>query len=263
MDVQEIVLRLHALWQREGCLVLSSRARTTIGDATIGPTLFFSALGPSPRRVACVEAAYRYRVLLKPAPADGLECFLAGLAAAGIDTRAHDVRFLPEDWVSPALDLRGAGWRVDVDTSPVGRFTYLQEVGGVPTDPVSALLEIDLEGLGLLVQGRDSVDALSWGGGMTHRDLLALETIEFLRYAHEVADAARLTRLLDLVEEESRAALAAGLSAPAYVGVLSCAHLADLLQTRAPAGEEGRSVAQARDLARACARTYLARGMSG
>lgn len=266
MDVQEIVLRLHSAWQGYGCVLLSPRAQAPVGPATIDPCLFFSALGPVPCRVACLETvlapgeiAHRYRVLLKPAPPDGLERFLAMLRTAGIDLDGHDVRLLPEDWTSRVLDTRGAGWRVDVDASTVGRFTYLQEVGGVATEPPSALLDFDLGGIALAAQGGESIDALTWGGGVAHGDLFASASAEEARYAHDVADVARLARLLGLVEEEARAALAAGLSLPAYAGALSCAHLATVFRTRALVREEERAVACGRDLARACARAYLAR----
>lgn len=270
MDVQEIVLRLHSAWQGYGCVLVPPRALVAVGPATIGPGLFFSALGPVPCRIACLETilapgetAHRYRVLLKPAPPDGLERFLAMLRTAGIELDRHDVRLLPEDWTSRVLDTRGAGWRVDVDASTVGRFTYLQEVGGVATEPASALLDFDLEGIALAVQEGESIDALTWGGGVTYGNLFASAGAEEARYAHVVADVARLARLLGLVEEEARAALAAGLSAPAYAGALSCAHLATLFRTRALVREEDRSVACGRDLARACARAYLAREKNG
>ncbi len=76
----------------------------------------------------------------------------------------------------------------------------------------------------------------------------------------DVADVERLARLLGLVEEEARAALAAGLSAPAYAAALSCAHVAAVFRARALVREEERSVACGRDLSRACARAHLARG---
>src|SRR5208283_1426998 len=60
--------------------------------------------GENPNRV---QQYYQLQVILKPAPADSQELYLASLAAIGIDAALHDVRFVEDDWESPTL----SGWR--------------------------------------------------------------------------------------------------------------------------------------------------------
>ena len=53
--------------------------------------------------------------------------------ALGIDTRAHDVRFVEDNWESPVLGAWGLGWEVWLDGMEVTQFTYFQvreEKGG-------------------------------------------------------------------------------------------------------------------------------------
>ena len=44
----------------------------------------------------------------------------------GIDTRAHDVRFVEDNWESPVLGAWGLGWEVWLDGMEVSQFTYFQ-----------------------------------------------------------------------------------------------------------------------------------------
>ncbi len=52
------------------------------------------------------------QVILKPDPGNPQELYLGSLAALGIDTTAHDVRFVEDNWESPALGAWGLGWEV-------------------------------------------------------------------------------------------------------------------------------------------------------
>ena len=51
---------------------------------------------------------------------------LLRLQALGIDTRAHDVRFVEDNWESPVLGAWGLGWEVWLDGMEVTQFTYFQ-----------------------------------------------------------------------------------------------------------------------------------------
>lgn len=42
----------------------------------------------------------------------GLRISLAEMQALGIDTRAHDIRFVEDNWESPVLGAWGLGWEV-------------------------------------------------------------------------------------------------------------------------------------------------------
>ena len=57
------------------------------------------------------------------------ELYLGSLEALGIDTKAHDVRFVEDNWESPVLGAWGLGWEVWLDGMEVTQFTYFQVRG--------------------------------------------------------------------------------------------------------------------------------------
>ena len=91
------------------------------------------------------------QVVLKPDPGNPQELYLGSLQALGIDTRAHDVRFVEDNWENPALGAWGLGWEVWMDGEhgslctrdmrnllilkqdagqEITQFTYFQQAGG-------------------------------------------------------------------------------------------------------------------------------------
>ena len=65
---------------------------------------------PQPRRIIALP-----QVILKPDPGRPQELYLGSLEALGIDTRAHDVRFVEDNWENPTLGAWGLGWEVWMD----------------------------------------------------------------------------------------------------------------------------------------------------
>lgn len=61
------------------------------------------------------------KVILKPDPGRPQELYLGSLEALGIDTRAHDLRFVEDNWENPTLGAWGLGWEVWMDGEPPGR----------------------------------------------------------------------------------------------------------------------------------------------
>lgn len=47
---------------------------------------------------------------MKPSPPNLQELYLKSLAAIGIDSAVHDIRFVEDDWESPTLGAWGLGW---------------------------------------------------------------------------------------------------------------------------------------------------------
>jgi glycyl-tRNA synthetase alpha chain len=117
--------------------------------------------GENPNRL---QQYYQLQVILKPAPADSQDLYLASLAAIGIDARRHDIRFVEDDWESPTLGAWGLGWEVWLDGMEVSQFTYFQQVGGIECDPVSTELTYGLERLAMYVEGVKSVFDLDYNG---------------------------------------------------------------------------------------------------
>jgi glycyl-tRNA synthetase len=102
----------------------------------MNPATFLRVVGPEGWKVCYVEPSVRpddsrygenpnrlqmhtqLQVILKPDPGNPQELYLASLEALGIDTRAHDVRFVEDNWENPALGAWGLGWEVWLDGVP-------------------------------------------------------------------------------------------------------------------------------------------------
>ncbi len=214
------------------------------------------ALGPQPWRAAYVQPSrrpadgrygenpnrlqqyYQLQVILKPAPADSQELYLASLTALGIDARRHDIRFVEDDWESPTLGAWGLGWEVWLDGMEVSQFTYFQQVGGIECDPVSTELTYGLERLAMYVQGVESIFDLDYNGAngparMTYGDVFLRSESEFSAYNFEIADTAMLTRHFADAERECGVVLERGLALPAYDQCLKASVICSTCLTRA------------------------------
>src|SRR5258705_182070 len=81
----------------------------------------------------------------QPEHGDRQELYLGSLEALGIDIHAHDVRFVEDNWASPALGAWGLGWEVWLDGLEITQFTYFQQAGGMTLDPVSVEITYGVE----------------------------------------------------------------------------------------------------------------------
>ena len=181
MSFQSLILDLQNFWAKQGCVILQPYD-VEVGAGTFHPATALRALGPEPWRAAYVQPSrrptdgrygenpnrlqhfYQFQVILKPAPPDSQDLYLASLAAIGIDAGLHDIRFVEDDWESPTLGAWGLGWEVWLDGMEISQFTYFQQVGGIECDPVSTELTYGLERLAMYVQGVESVFDLDYNG---------------------------------------------------------------------------------------------------
>src|SRR6202011_4698729 len=214
LSFQDLILRLHGFWARQGCVILQPYD-VEMGAGTFHPATTLRALGPKPWLAAYVQPSrrptdgrygenpnrlqqhYQCQVILKPAPADSQRLYLDSLTVLGIDARRHDIRFVEDDWESPTLGASGLGWEVWLDGMEVSQFTYFQQVGGIDCDPVSTELTYGLERLAMYVQGVESVFDLDYNGAsgagrVTYGQVFKRAEREFSAYNFEFADAARL-----------------------------------------------------------------------
>ncbi len=214
-----------------------------------------------------MQQYYQLQVILKPAPRDSQELYLASLAAIGIDARRHDIRFVEDDWESPTLGAWGLGWEVWLDGMEVSQFTYFQQVGGIECDPVSTELTYGLERLAMYVQGVESVFDLDYNGSgrVTYGDVFKRAEREFSAYNFEIADTAMLVRHFADAERECGAVLAngangRGLALPAYDQCLKASHLFNLLDARGAVSvtERAAYILRVRALAKGCCEAWLA-----
>ncbi len=276
LSFQEVIMRLQAYWAEQGCLIWQPYSEK-VGAGTGNPATVLRVLGPEPWNVAYAEPSYRpddgryaenpnrmqmhtqFQVILKPAPADAQELYLRSLAAIGIDRNKHDVRFVEDNWESPALGAWGLGWEVWLDGLEITQYTYFQQAGGYPLDPIPVEYTYGLERIIMYLQGVKEVWQINWDGRRTYGDVLKTPEIEHCRYDFEVADVGRLKQMYDLFEAEAKSCLAHRLVIPAHDYVLRCSHTFNLLDARGAIGVTERAAffARMRDLARQVSIAYV------
>ena len=277
MNVQQIIAGLEEYWAEYGCAIVQPYD-VEKGAGTFNPATFLRALGPEPWKAAYVEPSrrpsdgrygdnpfrfqkhYQFQVIIKPAPADSQAIYLESLRRLGIDLKAHDVRFVEDDWESPTLGATGLGWQVWIDGLEITQFTYFQRVGGIDLDPVSLELTYGIERIGMFLQGVSNGFDLEWAPGITYGELQREDDVQFSRYNFEAADTAMQFQLFDMYEAECRRCLDAGLVLPAYDYVMKCSHAFNLLDARGAISVAERTayIGRVRNLARAVAEGYLA-----
>src|SRR5258708_21107624 len=84
--------------------------------------------GENPNRL---QHYYQFQVILKPSPPDIQELYLKSLAAIGVDSHLHDIRFVEDDWESPTLGARWLRWECSCDGMQVSHFRCLQQRAGL------------------------------------------------------------------------------------------------------------------------------------
>ncbi|MEW6307557.1 MAG: glycine--tRNA ligase subunit alpha [Bacillota bacterium] len=275
MTLQEIIFTLHRSWGDRGCLI-AQPYDVEKGAGTMTPFSFLRAIGPEPWKVAYVEPSRRpadarygenpnrlfqhhqYQVIIKPSPADIIDLYLASLAAIGLDHRAHDVRFVEDNWEAPTLGAWGVGWEVWCDGMEITQFTYFQQVGGLEVRPVPVELTFGLERLAAFIQGKASVFDVEWLPGLTYGEIFRQNEVEQSQYSFEAADVGMLLKLFELYEQEAKRLAGLKLILPAYDYVLKCSHTFNLLEARGAVSVAERTgyILRVRNLARLCAQGY-------
>ncbi len=274
--LQSVILKLQQYWAEQGCIIWQPY-HTEVGAGTMNPATYLRVLGPEPWWVAYVEPSirpadgrygenpnrwqhyYQFQVILKPDPGDPQERFLQSLVALGIDPHKHDLRFVEDNWESPALGAWGLGWEVWLDGQEITQFTYFQQAGGQALNPVSVEITYGLERIVMALQGVESFLEIAWNAELTYGDLWLDAEREYCRYNFDLADVERLRALYQQYEAEAGAALQAGLVLPAHDYVLKCSHTFNILDARGAIGvaERAAMFARMRALARRVADAYL------
>ena len=278
LTFQQVILKLHEFWAAQGCLIWAPY-NVQLGAGTGNPATTLRVLGPEPWRVAYVEPSvrpddgrfgenpnrmqkyYQYQVILKPDPGNPQELYLASLEALGIEAREHDIRFVEDNWESPALGAWGLGWEVWLDGQEITQFTYFQQAGGLTLDPVSVEITYGIERIVLALQGVDSAWEIDWLDGVSYGDVMFNDEVEHCRYYFDVADVGALKQVYDTYEREYARALEGDALISAYDYVLKCSHLFNVLDTRGAIGvtERANYFRRMREMTRTIAKAYVAR----
>ncbi|KAK4524620.1 hypothetical protein GAYE_SCF04G2521 [Galdieria yellowstonensis] len=250
---QLAILKLKEYWATRGCLIWSPH-NSEVGAGTMNPATFLRVLGPEPWRVAYEEPSIRpddsrygdnpnrvqrhtqFQVILKPAPEDSQELFLNSLRALGVDVEAHDIRFVEDNWESPALGAWGLGWEVWLDGLEITQFTYFQQAGGFSLDPISLEITYGLERIMMSLQNVSHFKEIQYNDLFSYGDLLLQNEYEMSRFYLDEADISRHKTLLQLYEEECRHLLKKQLPIAAYEFVLKASHTFNILDARGAVG---------------------------
>ncbi|GAP09735.1 glycyl-tRNA synthetase, tetrameric type, beta subunit [Bellilinea caldifistulae] len=276
LDFQTIIMNLQRFWAEQGCLIWQPYY-TQVGAGTYNPATFLRVLGPEPWKVAYVEPSvrpddgrygenpnrlqqhYQFQVILKPDPGNPQEIYLQSLQALGIDPDQHDIRFVEDNWESPALGAWGLGWEVWLDGQEITQFTYFQQAGGIVLDPVSVEITYGLERIAMALQKVRNFRDIRWSPERTYGDVNLQGEQEHSKYYFEIADVERARQMMSLFEAEALNALEHGLVLPAHDYVLKCSHTFNILDTRGAVGvtERAAMFARMRDLSAKVARAYL------
>jgi glycyl-tRNA synthetase alpha chain len=287
LTFQDLLLTLEEFWTRRDC-ILQQPYDVEVGAGTMHPETFLRVLGPEPYRVVYAQPSRRpadgrygenpnrlykhtqLQVILKPAPADVQDLYLASLAAVGINLKEHDVRFEEDNWESPTLGAWGIGWQVLLDGLEITQFTYFQQSGGINLDPISVEITYGLDRIAAYLQGVDNVFDVRWSNSMTYRQVRLMEEQQFSAYSFDHADAVSTRKQFDLIEAEAARLLAAFASLKgearkrfpvlqAYDLCLKCSHLFNLLDARGAISvtERAAMIGRVRKLATRVAAAYL------
>lgn len=278
LDFQSIIFSLNNYWARQGCLIWQPYY-SQVGAGTMNPATILRVLGPEPWKVGYVEPSirpddgrygenpnrmqqhYQYQVILKPDPGNPQELYLRSLEEIGIDPRRHDIRFVEDNWESPALGAWGLGWEVWLDGQEITQFTYFQQAGGMVLDPVSVEITYGMERIAIALQRVPSFRDIRWNDKYTYGDVNLTGEQEHSAYYFEVADVERLRQMYNLYEAEAEAALSKNLILPAHDYILKCSHTFNVLDTRGAVGVTERQAlfSRMRDLSRRIAEAYFAK----
>jgi glycyl-tRNA synthetase len=265
-------------WSEQGA-VTAQPFNTEVGAGTMNPATILRVLGPEPWRVAYVEPSVRpddsrygenpnrlqthtqFQVVIKPEPGNPQELYLGSLEALGIDLRAHDVRFVEDNWAQPAIGAWGLGWEVWLDGMEISQYTYFQQVGGVNLDPVSVELTYGMERIIMALQGVTDFKEIEYAPGLTYGETFGQIEYEMSRYYLDDADVEANRSLYDIYIAEARRMIEVGLPVPAHTYVLKSSHAFNVLDARGAISttERAKAFATMRRLSREISQLWVKR----
>lgn len=280
LSLCDLLLRLQTYWKEQGCLVLQPYD-IPAGAGTFHPATLLRSLDSRAWSVAYVAPSrrptdgrygenpnrlgsyYQFQVLIKPSPENIQELYLKSLDVLGIDRNKHDIRFVEDNWESPTLGAWGLGWEVWLDGMEVTQFTYFQQVGGLPCDPVAVEITYGVERLAMYIQSVDNIFEIEYANDaevVLYKDVHLQGEYEFSKYNFETADIETLFSMFEHSQEEARRCLQSELPLPAYDYTMLSSHFFNVLDARKAISVAQRQnyILKIRELAKGCAVLYKA-----
>ena len=250
LSFQNLIFNLQKFWDKQGCIILQPYD-LEVGAGTFHPATTLRSLVTRPWRAAYVQPSrrptdgrygknpnrlqhyYQFQVIIKPSPKDIKQLYLKSLAAIGIDSKDHDIRFVEDDWESPTLGAAGLGWEVWCDGMEITQFTYFQKMTGIECKPISVELTYGLERICMFVQGKKNVFDIDWNdNGVKYKDVYLQSEKEFSAYNFDHANTESLLKNFEIAEQECKDLLNQKLPLPAYDQCLKASHIFNLLDAR-------------------------------
>ncbi|WRB08528.1 glycine--tRNA ligase subunit alpha [Helicobacter pylori] len=278
-DFSSLLLKLQEYWKDQGCLVIQPYD-IPAGAGTFHPATLLRSLDKKPWNVAYVAPSrrptdgrygenpnrlgsyYQFQVVIKPSPSNIQELYLKSLEVLGINLNEHDIRFVEDNWESPTLGAWGLGWEVWLDGMEVTQFTYFQQVGGIPCNPIPVEITYGLERLAMYVQKVENILEIEWAKkdneSVRYMQVHLESEYEFSKYHFETASVTRLLEMFKNAQAEALHCLENKLPLPAYDLVMLCSHFFNILDARKAisVAERQNYILQIRDLAKGCAVLY-------
>ncbi|GHS32210.1 glycine--tRNA ligase alpha subunit [Helicobacter pylori] len=278
-DFSSLLLKLQEYWKNQGCLVIQPYD-IPAGAGTFHPATLLRSLDKKPWNVAYVAPSrrptdgrygenpnrlgsyYQFQVVIKPSPSNIQELYLKSLEVLGINLNEHDIRFVEDNWESPTLGAWGLGWEVWLDGMEVTQFTYFQQVGGIPCNPIPVEITYGLERLAMYVQKVENILEIEWAkkdhDSVNYAQVHLESEYEFSKYHFEIASVKRLLEMFKNAQTEALHCLENKLPLPAYDFVMLCSHFFNILDARKAisVAERQNYILQIRDLAKGCAILY-------
>ena len=274
---QDLIFNLQKFWGKYGCVILQPYD-LEVGAGTFHPATTLRSLGPKPWKAAYVQPSrrptdgrygknpnrlqhyYQYQVIIKPSPQNIKQVYLKSLAAIGIESKDHDIRFVEDDWESPTLGAAGLGWEVWCDGMEITQFTYFQKMTGIDCNPISVELTYGLERICMFVQGKKNVFDIDWNDdGVKYGDVYLQSEKEFSAYNFDHANTDSLLKNFEIAEKECKSLLEKKLPLPAYDQCLKASHIFNLLDSRGVIAVAERTgyINRIRDLAKGSGSVWL------
>ncbi|WRB22528.1 glycine--tRNA ligase subunit alpha [Helicobacter pylori] len=278
-DFSSLLLKLQEYWKNQGCLVIQPYD-IPAGAGTFHPATLLRSLDKKPWNVAYVAPSrrptdgrygenpnrlgsyYQFQVVIKPSPSHIQELYLKSLEVLGINLNEHDIRFVEDNWESPTLGAWGLGWEVWLDGMEVTQFTYFQQVGGIPCNPIPVEITYGLERLAMYVQKVENILEIEWAkndhDSVRYAQVHLESEYEFSKYHFETASVKRLLEMFKNAQAEALHCLENKLPLPAYDFVMLCSHFFNILDARKAisVAERQNYILQIRDLAKGCTLLY-------
>lgn len=275
---QELIFKLQNYWAKQGCVILQP-LDIEVGAATFHTATFLRSIGPEPWNAAYVQSCrrptdgrygnnpnrgqhyYQFQVMMKPSPKNIQNLYLDSLRALDIDLLTDDIRFVEDNWESPALGAWGLGWEVWQNGMEISQFTYFQQVGGLECSPVAGEITYGLERIAMYLQNVDSMYDLVWidqPKKITYGDVFLQNEREMSNYNFHYANVDELTTQFTMCERACDHLLQLNLPLPAYERVLKASHAFNLLDARGAlsVSERQNYLLRIRTLARSVAENY-------